>query len=137
MTMMISWSLRILIMVFGASLMFFTFTMYAKRKITDNIALSWMAFSLVLILAGAINAWAGWSTRLAAGSYIMLFLIGGLVVVLLFRVSIYLSTLLMKNQELSMHVSLLNQENEVLLKEIKKIKRELHLDDEEEPTINN
>ena len=42
----------------------------------------------------------------------MVFAMGGLVVLIIFHHSVYLSLLIMKNQELAMHVSLLNQENE-------------------------
>ena len=103
---------RIIVIVAGSFLLLLTFYMYAKRKLTDSIALGWALFSAVIIMAGAIRAWSGWSRALALASYPMVFSVSGLIILIIFRHSIHLSLMIMKNQELAMHVSLLNQENE-------------------------
>ena len=56
---------RIIVIVAGSFLLLLTFYMYAKRKLTDNIALGWALFSAVIIMAGAVRAWSGWSRALA------------------------------------------------------------------------
>lgn len=116
---------RLIVIFAGFFLMMLTFYMYSKRKLTDNIALGWALFSGVMIMAGAIRAWSGWSRALALASYPMVFAMGGLIVVIIFRHSIYLSLLIMKNQELAMHVSLLNQENEEIIKRLKRMEARL------------
>ena len=111
---MISSSLffRLIMIAAGICLLLLTFFMYSLRRLTDRIALGWALFSAVMIMAGAIPAWSGWSRALALSSYPMVFAMGGLVVLMIFHHSVYLSLLIMKNQELAMHVSLLNQESE-------------------------
>jgi len=116
---------RLIVIVAGSCLLLLTFYMYSKRKLTDNIAMGWALFSAVMIMAGAIRAWSGWSRALALASYPMVFAMGGLIIVIIFRHSIHLSLLMMKNQELAMHVSLLNQENEEIIHKLMRMERRL------------
>lgn len=116
---------RLIVIFAGVFLMLLTFYMYSKRKLTDNIALGWALFSVVMIMAGAIRAWSGWSRALALASYPMVFAMGGLIILIIFRHSIHLSLLIMKSQELAMHVSLLNQENEEIIKRLKRMETRL------------
>ncbi len=116
---------RVIVIVAGICLMMLTFYMYSKRKLTDSIALGWGLFAAVMIMAGAIRAWSGWSRALALQSYPMVFAMGGLIIIIIFRHSIHLSLLLMKNQELAMHVSLLNQENEEIIGELHNLEQRL------------
>lgn len=116
---------RLIVIFAGVFLMLLTFYMYSKRKLTDNIALGWALFSVVMIMAGAIRAWSGWSRALALASYPMVFAMGGLIILIIFRHSIHLSLLIMKSQELAMHVSLLNQENEEIIKRLKRMEAQL------------
>lgn len=109
---------RMLIIIAGICLLLLTFYMYSKRKLTDSIALGWAAFSVIMIMAGAIRAWSGWSKALALASYPMVFSMGGLIILIIFRHSVHLSLMIMKNQELAMHVSILSQENEEILRKL-------------------
>ncbi len=95
---------RIIVIAAGSFLLLLTFYMYAKRKLTDNIALGWALFSAVIIMAGAVRAWSGWSRALALASYPMVFSVSGMIILIIFRHSIHLSLMIMKNQELAMHV---------------------------------
>lgn len=116
---------RIIVIVAGSFLLLLTFYMYAKRKLTDNIALGWALFSAVIIMAGAVRAWSGWSRALALASYPMVFSVSGMIILIIFRHSIHLSLMIMKNQELAMHVSLLNQEHEEMLKRLRYMEEQL------------
>ena len=109
---------RLIVIAAGIVLLILTFFMYSMRRLTDRIALGWALFSVVMIMAGAIPAWSGWSRALALSSYPMVFALGGLVILIIFYHSIYLSLMIMKNQELAMHVSLLNQENEEMIQKL-------------------
>lgn len=109
---------RMLIIIAGICLLLLTFYMYSKRKLTDSIALGWAAFSVIMIMAGAIRAWSGWSKALALASYPMVFSMGGLIILIIFRHSVHLSLMIMKNQELAMYVSILSQENEEILRKL-------------------
>ena len=125
---MISSSLffRLVVVIAGICLLLLTFFMYSKRRLTDRIALGWALFSIVMVMAGAIPAWSGWSRALALSSYPMVFAMGGLVVLMIFHHSVYLSLLIMKNQELAMHVSLLNQENEETIKRLMETEKRIN-----------
>lgn len=117
--------LRIIVIVVGVILFITTFFMYSKRKLTDNIALSWAAASIVFILAGAIEAWSGWSKALATGTYIMIFCAAAVAIFIVYRICIYLSELVMKTQELTMHVSILDEEVESLRKKVEELSGEV------------
>ena len=112
---------RLIMMAAGVCLLLLTFFMYSKRRLTDSIALGWALFSVVMIMAGAIRAWSGWSRALALASYPMVFAMGGLVILIIFGHSVHLSRIIMRSQELAMQVSLLNQENEETLHELVKL----------------
>lgn len=129
---MISSSLffRLIVIAAGVCLLLLTFFMYSKRCLTDRIALGWALFSAVMIMAGAIPAWSGWSRALALSTYPMVFAMGGLVVLIIFHHSVYLSLLIMKNQELAMQVSLLNQENEETIKKLFELEKKISQSDD-------
>ena len=132
---MISSSLffRVIMIAAGVCLLLLTFFMYSKRRLTERIALGWALFSVVMVMAGAIPAWSGWSRALALSSYPMVFAMGGLVVLIIFHHSVYLSLLVMKNQELAMHVSLLNQENEETIKRLMEAEKRIRQLEDAQP----
>lgn len=123
---------RLIVIVAGICLMLLTFYMYSKRRLTDNIAMGWAWFSLVMIMAGAIRAWSGWSRALALASYPMVFAMGGLIILIIFGHSVHLSLMIMKNQELALQVSLLNQENEEVVKKLLSIEKQLNKEAQDE-----
>ena len=116
---------RLIVIAAGICLLLLTFFMYSRRRLTDRIALGWALFSVVMVMAGAIPAWSGWSRALALSSYPMVFAMAGLVVLMIFHHSVYLSELIMKNQELAMHVSLLNQENEETIRKLFELEKQV------------
>ncbi|MEE0523826.1 MAG: hypothetical protein UC384_08475, partial [Lachnospira sp.] len=63
----------------------------------------------------------GWSKRFNDVIYIAPFVIIIVFVCIMFYITKEISVLRRKNQELAMHVSLLNQENERILKELTSI----------------
>lgn len=67
---------------------------------------------------GAVPLFSSWCYLLARGTMIAMFLVGGLTIWGGFELSLMISSLAMKNQELAVQVSLLNQENERILDEL-------------------
>lgn len=116
---------RLIVILAGIGLMLLTFFMYSRRRLTDHIAMGWGFFSFIMILAGLIRAWSGWSRALALASYPMVFAMGGLLILIIFTHSVHLSQLVMKNQELAMQVSLLNNENEELIGRVLLLERHM------------
>lgn len=118
---------RLMVVLAGVCLMLLTFYMYSRRRLTDSIAMGWAVFSLGIIMAGAIRVWSGWSRALALASYPMVFLLAGLITLIIFWHSVHLSLQIMKTQELVMHVSLLNQENEQIIQKLHDLEETLAL----------
>lgn len=89
--------LRILLIFLGCFLVIKTILSLARRKLKEQFCLLWGVIALGLIISGICALWC------------------------LFYLSTQLSVLSRKNQELAMQVSLLNQENEMLLKKIQEV----------------
>ena len=100
-----------------------TFVLHDEKELTINLAVTWELLGLAAILSGAVPKFSGWSSRLSLGSLAVLLLTGFLVVWGMYQMTIQISSLLMKNQELAMQVSLLNQENERIIKELERLNR--------------
>lgn len=112
------------LVITGILIMALTFFLHAMRKLTVNLAVVWEFLGITAILTGAVPVFSGWCYLLARGTAIAMFTIGVLVLWGGYQLCILISSLSMKNQELAMQVSLLNQENEKMLRELEKIKEE-------------
>ena len=99
--------LRLVVVAEGMILLMMAFLSFVYRKMTEGIALSWGGFAAILILAGAVPAFVIVTAATLLG---------------VFYLSCAVSQLIRKNQELAMHVSLLNQENESILEELQAIR---------------
>ena len=112
------------LIIVGVMIMIMSFVFHAKRKLTVNLAVVWEFLGFALILIGAVPVFSSWCHLLAKGTVIAMFVIGALALWGSYILCILLSNLSMKNQELAVQVSLLNQENELMLKEIEKLKED-------------
>lgn len=108
----------------GVIIMVLSFVLHARRKLTVNLAVVWEFLGLALILIGAIPVFSSWCHLLARGTVIAMFVVGALALWGSYILCILISDLSMKNQELAMQVSLLNQENELMLRELKEMKND-------------
>ena len=113
--MSIAFLAKIGLIMTGVIVMVLTFLLHSAKKLTVNLAVAWEAIGIGLILVGTVPY------LLARGTMIAMFLVGGLTIWGGFELSILISSLAMKNQELAMQVSLLNQENERILEELCKL----------------
>ena len=104
--------IRILMVGTGIFFLVLAFWAYTRQKLNDSMALIWVFVSIALVITGAVPAV---SKHLSESLLIFMFIICLLLLFLLFKVSKAVSVLSMKNQELAMQVSLLNQENERIL----------------------
>ena len=109
--------LKMMLIVFGIFLLILDLFMYARQKLTDGIGLGWAIVSATFLVSGiAVSTDA--ATYLWNGAKsVVLFAFAVFVVIILFLFKI--SMAVVKNQELAMQVSLLNQENERILQELK------------------
>ena len=104
--------IRILMVGTGILFLVLAFWAYTRQKLNDSMALIWVFVSIALVITGAVPAV---SKHLSESLLIFMFIICLPLLFLLFKVSKAASVLSMKNQELAMQVSLLNQENERIL----------------------
>ena len=104
--------IRILMVGTGILFLVLAFWAYTRQKLHDSMALIWAFVSIALVITGAVPAV---SKHLSESLLIFMFIICLLLLFLLFKVSKAVSVLSMKNQELAMQVSPLNQENERIL----------------------
>ena len=104
--------IRILMVGTGILFLVLAFWAYTRQKLNDSMALIWVFVSIALVITGAVPAV---SKHLSESLLIFMVIICLLLLFLLFKVSKAVSVLSMKNQELAMQVSLLNQENERIL----------------------
>ena len=104
--------IRILMVGTGILFLVLAFWAYTRQKLNDSMAVIWAFVSIALVITGAVPAV---SKHLSESLLIFMFIICLLLLFLLFKVSKAVSVLSMKNQELAMQVSLLNQENERIL----------------------
>lgn len=105
----------------GVLLLVWSFLAYARHRLTENFGMIWGATALCLIVAGIVLA-------VTDGSFVavmaVIVLLGLMLLLCLFGFSLAISILIMKNQELAMQVSLLNQENESILQELMSAKEQ-------------
>lgn len=105
----------------GLLIMGLTFYLHAAKKLAVNLAVAWEGIGVGLVLIGAIPVLSAWCYLVGEGTIIAMFLVGSVVVWSGYELSIQISSLAMKTQELAMQVSLLNQENERILNELSKL----------------
>lgn len=101
--------------VLGIALLAYDFLTYAKQRLTEGYGLIWGFLSVLFVIAGIILT-TGIGGVTAA--LVIAFIIFLLFLAFFFGLSRSASVLIMKNRELAMQVSLLNQENESILQAI-------------------
>ena len=126
--------IRIGIGLVGILLMAASFLMHAYKKITVNYTVIWVLLGIVLFLIGIVPVFSEWTRYLATGTGLAFFCVGAIFLFEEFRTSAMISQLILREREMAMHVALLNQENEAILKELDRLSRlvgEDHEDKEE------
>ena len=116
---MIAQILCLITVIEGIALLVVDFISFVYQKITVGSELCWSAFAVVLILLGVVPGLSDWSKTIPIEAVPAFLLISLAIIFSFFYLSCAISQLLRKNQELAMHVSLLNQENEIILQKLK------------------
>lgn len=130
-------SIRVGFMVIGAALIGFTFWSHCAKRLTVDYAVAWSLMGAVLVLMGVIPAFSQWLSSLGTQVEWVLISAGVLLVSAGMHESIVISQLLSKNKELSMQVSLLNQENEEIKAEVDRLTAIQVEEDAEEALVRN
>lgn len=111
-------TLRIAAGAIGVIILWVNFLAMAKRKMKEYIGVGWFLTGVLIILVAVIPGLSGWAEVIPGRAVPALIITAASVLWGLFSLSCTISQLVMKNQELAMQVSLLNQENEKILRQI-------------------
>ena len=128
--------IRIGLVLVGVVIMALSFWMNSYKKITVNFAVVWEILGVLLILIGIIPVFSEWTQWVSSGTGLAFFCVG---IVFLFeeiRTSMLISQLVMKNQEMAMQISLLNQENEYVMNELERLGKAAEDSDEKDNLCN-
>lgn len=114
--------LKTFMIIVGVYLLLQTLLSLAKRKMTEQFCLMWAVLAVLMVIAGILLNPSQIARYISVRGMvlvliIMLGIIGGA-----WFVSLQVSILLRKNQELAMQTSLLNQDSENLIKEIERLR---------------
>lgn len=116
---------RIFVALFGAVMLGMSFLSFVKKKMTEGFGLVWGLFSIGLILLAFVPKGFVWIKHAALGEVIFLLILLVYAIVGIFGLCRVVSMLVMRNRELAMQVSLLNQEHEQFMREFRAIQQEL------------
>lgn len=114
---------QIITIVFGIVLMILSFNTYVHKKISVTVCMSWCLAGIFLILIAAIPGVSRWTKVLCTKDCLVLFVMMLAFILVFFKMSMLVSQVIHRNQELAMQVALLNQENENILLQIKELKQ--------------
>lgn len=135
--------LRIFMVVVGLVIFGVATVSLAKKHMTEVFCIFWGIISILCIVAGAMLQPMQWNRYISWRALIIIFF--GVICVLIagFFFSVRISRLMRQVTELAILVSLLNQENEMLLKDTEKLQEESEIahserhEHEEETLIHN
>ena len=116
--------IRIGLIAAGIILIVFGFWTHSIKKLAVNYAVIWGLLGIVMILVGAIPVLSEWTAMMAPGTGLAFFCVGALILFTELQESLVISQLNLKNRELAMQVSLLNQESERMMLELEELVRE-------------
>lgn len=117
--------LRGLTCLSGVVLLVLSFLAFVKKRMTEGVGLSWGLFALVLFFLGLFPGLSVWTKYIVGKGAIALFVLLLAALFGAFSMSCTVSKLVMKNRELAMQVSLLNQEYEMFMREFRSIRERL------------
>ena len=115
-----------------------SFLMHSYKKITVNFTVMWELLGIMMVLIGAVPVFSQWTKQLASGTGFAFFCVGAIFLFEEFRSSVMLSQLFLKTQEMAMHISMLNQENERIMRDLEKLEcllEEKHEKKEKKDTV--
>ena len=112
--------LRLLLIVVGISILSTMIVSLARKNMTESFCIFWGIVSLLFIVSGIVLRPVEWNRYISYAALIIIFCGVAFIVVAALYFSVRISRLIRQSTELAIQVSLLNQENEILLRELKK-----------------
>lgn len=122
--------LKIFVIVLGCCLLLMALLSLAKRRMTELFCLAWGVLSTLMIIAAVLLKPYHLEYFISVRTLFMIMTIIIGIVWGMWFISTQVSLLMRKNQELAMQISLLNQDNEKILKELEDLQENLKKNDE-------
>lgn len=113
--------LRLIIALTGVGLFAITLSSLARRKMTESFCLTWGLVSVMLIIAGMVLRPYGIADLMSVTALVVIIVVGYCLLGGFFYITAKVSELTRKNQELAIQVSLMNQENQIMMEKIEKL----------------
>ena len=121
--------LRLFLCAIGAVLSVNVVSSLARRKITESFALIWGVMALLCVIAGILVRPVLLNSYLSAIGMILIMMAVLCVIVGAYFISLRISELMRKTQELSINVTLLYDENLRLMKQVEELTKQLQEDE--------
>lgn len=117
--------LRLLLVILGLGLFGLSTISLAKKHMTETFCIFWGIIAILFIVAGVLLQPVGWNQYISWSALLIIFF--GIVCLLIgsFFFSVRISALIRQATELAIQVSILNMENEMLIKELSESKETL------------
>ena len=116
--------LRLFVIVVGAYMLFKAILSLAKRKMTEPFCLAWGLLSVLMILSGILLNPSQLDRYISMRGLILIIIVVSGILWGLWFISMQVSLLKRRNQEMAMQISLLNNDCEKIFKELEKLKKE-------------
>ncbi|MCR4842918.1 MAG: DUF2304 domain-containing protein [Eubacterium sp.] len=113
---------RAIICLTGVGMIILAFICFTLRKMIVRMAMYWNVFGLFMIIVGLLPIWHNWKSRFDGVFFWPFVLIFYIMLVGMFALSMHVSADIYHMRELAMHISLLNQENEKVIRDIRHFK---------------
>ena len=121
--------LRLFLCAIGAVLLVNVVSSLARRKMTESFALIWGVMALLCVIAGMLVRPVLLNSYISAIGMILIMMAVLCVIVGAYFISLRISELMRKTQELSITVTLLYDENLRLMKQVEELTDKLHEDE--------
>ncbi len=113
--------LRLILAMTGVGLFAVTLSSLARRKMTESFCLTWGIVAAMMIIAGLVLRPYGIVSMLSPTALVVIVVVGYCILFGSFYITGKVSELTRKNQELAIQVSLINQENRIMMEQIEKL----------------
>lgn len=115
---MVEMFFRIQFIVAGIFLLGVSFMSLVKKHLTEGFALAWALGAVFILMMGIVPGLSNWTTKLSMKNMFLFLTLVIFLMSFMFWACRKISQLMMETHELAMQVSLLNQENEKIMREL-------------------
>lgn len=116
--------LRIILVGTGILLFGLTLSSLARRKMTESFCLTWGLVALIMIISGIVLQPYGLGAMISASGLVIIVVVGYCLIFGAFYITGKVSEVERKSRELAIQVSLLNQENRMIMDKLEELTAE-------------